>query len=405
MQGFTTKTIHFRRSPRDPFGASRFPIYETAAFDYETCAELNAAAAGKSAKPIYTRISNPTIEDYELRIRALTNALGAAAVGSGMAAIATAVFALVKAGDSVIAADKLFGHTLSFFQTTLANLGVDVIFVDILDLAMIKNAIKDNTRLIFFETLSNPWLEVPDVALIAAIAEDRGIPLVADTTLTPFYFFDAKKFGAHIEVLSSTKFISGGGASLGGLIIDHGVFDWKKSPNLADYYAKVGQFAFIAKIKREIYLNFGAVLSPHSAYLQVLGLETLALRADRACENAAKMAEFLAAEPKIKSVNYPFLTSSPFYDLAKKQFGLGGSILTFEAENPEKFMDALKIIRRATNLQDNKSLIVSPYFVIFPFKSAEEKAELRISPNLMRFSLGIEDFEDLRLDILQALDS
>ncbi|MDR1460808.1 MAG: aminotransferase class V-fold PLP-dependent enzyme [Campylobacteraceae bacterium] len=406
MKGFITKALHVTKQTKDIHGALRMPIYENAAYEFASSAEFSDVSLGKIAKHVYSRSSNPTVEDFELHIKSLTNALGVLALGSGMAAVTNAILTLVKAGDSVITTKYLFGHTLTFFQKTLPNMGVNVKFVNVLDEEEVKNAFDKNTRVLFLETISNPQLEVANLQNLSDIAHSHNIPFVVDTTMTPFYIFDAKKFGVDIEVLSSTKFISGGGTSVGGLIIDHGIFSWDKVELLKDYYQKAGHFAFLYRARKEIFQGLGAVLSPTNAYLQTLGLETMVLRIDRACQNALELASWLQNKKEIKNTNYPFLEESPFCELAKKQFRYAGSILTFEVESQEtayKFMDNLKIIRRATNLHDNKTLIVSPYHVIYPFNSHEEKMELNIKPNMMRLSVGIEDIEDIKEDISQAL--
>ncbi|MDR3346552.1 MAG: aminotransferase class V-fold PLP-dependent enzyme, partial [Campylobacteraceae bacterium] len=406
MKGFITKSLHIKKHVKDAHGALRMPIYENAAYEFDSSEELSIVSAGKKMGHVYSRSSNPTVEDFELHIKALTNSIGVVALGSGMAAITTAILTLVRAGESVITTNRLFGHTLSFFQNTLPNMGVTVKFVDVLDEKAVEAAFDERVRLLFLETVSNPQLQIADLEKLSKIAHSHDVPFVLDTTMTPFYLFDAKKFGIDVEVLSSTKFISGGGTSVGGLIVDHGIFEWKKVKLLDKYYAKVGPMAFLYKVRKEIFQALGAVLSPHNAYMQTLGLETMALRIDRACENALALASWLQGVKGINEVNYPLLSSSPFYELSKKQFKSCGSILTFEVESEKaayKFMDKLQIIRRATNIHDNKTLIVSPYFVIYPLNSHEEKMSLGIKPNMLRLSVGIEDIEDLREDIAQAL--
>ena len=408
MQGFTTRAIHLKKAAKDPHGSLRMPIYDSAAFEFESAQDFVEVAKGKKSKHLYTRISNPTIEDYELHIKSLTNALGVIATGSGMSAITTAILTIVRAGDTVLTTKSLFGHTLSLFQNTLPNLGITVKFVDMLDLDAVAQAFDHTVRMVFFETISNPQLEIVDIIKLSALAHKNGAVLMADTTATPLYLFDAKKFGVDIEIISSTKFISGGGTSLGGLIIDHGIFDWKSLKIMQKNFAKAGHFAFIHRARTEIFQNFGGILSPHNAYLQTLGLETVALRIDRACANTLELAQWLeqSAQGRVQAVNYPLLKSSRFGALAKQQFGTGGAILTFELPDENEaiaFMDKLQIIRRATNIHDNKSLIVSPYFVIFPNNTHEERMALGIKPNMMRLAVGIEDIEDLKEDITQAL--
>jgi len=406
MKGFITKALHIKKQTKDVYGALRMPIYENAAYEFDSSLEFKDVSLGKIPKHVYSRSSNPTVEDFELHIKSLTDALGVLALGSGMAAITNAILTLVKTGESIITTKYLFGHTLAFFQNTLPNMGINVKFVNILDENEVENAFDDSVRMLFLETISNPQLQVANLKNLSDIAHKHNVPLVADTTMTPFYILEAKKFGVDIEVLSSTKFISGGGTSVGGLIIDHGLFNWSKFELLEKYYKKAGHFAFLFKARKEIFQGFGAVLSPNNAYLQTLGLETMALRIDRACQNAFELALWLKDNKKTQNVNYPFLEESPFYKIAKEQFKYAGSILTFEVESNEtayRFMDNLKIIRRATNLHDNKTLIVSPYDVIYPFNSHEEKISLEIRPSMMRLSVGIEDIEDLKEDIEQAL--
>jgi O-acetylhomoserine (thiol)-lyase len=406
MAGFITKALHTQPRIKDANGALRTPVYENAAFEFDSAEAIDDVSIGKSVGHVYTRSSNPTVENFELSVKNLTNSLGVLALGSGMAAIATAILTLVKSGESIITTKCLFGHTLAFFQNTLSSLGVTVKFVNILDEKEVEKAIDKSVRAIFLESISNPQLHVADIKKLSELSHAHDIPLIVDTTATPFYMFEAKKFGVDIEVLSSTKFISGGGTSVGGLIIEYGTFDWKKTQNLKPNYDKAGHFAFLHKARKEIFQGFGAVLSPTNAYLQTLGLETMALRIDRACENTYNLAKWLEDKKEIKSVNYPSLKNSPFYDISKKQFKYAGSILTLELEDKKsayRFMNRLNIIRRATNLHDNKSLIVSPYFVIYPFNSHEEKTALGITQGLMRLSVGIEDIEDLKEDISAAL--
>lgn len=406
MKGFTTRALHLDKNNRDYYGALRTPVYDSAAYEFNTSEEFSEVALGNISKHVYSRSTNPTVVDFENHLQSLTNAKSVMALGSGMAAITTAILTLVKAGDSIVTTKSLFGHTLSFFQKTLKNLGVNVKFVNVLDIDEVRDAIDSSVRLIFFESISNPQLEVVDIKAISQITKMNNIPLIVDTTMTPFYMFDAKKFGVNIEVLSSTKYISGGGTSVGGVILEYDNFDWKDTQNLKSYYEKVGSKAFNFKARKEVFQSFGATLSPHNAYLQTLGLETMMLRIDRACQNTKELALWLTTLSKIKNINYPMLESSPFYSIANEQFRYASSVLTFELSSQEEaflFMNRLKIIKRATNIHDNKSLIVSPYHIIYPLNSHEEKMALKIPPYMLRLSVGIEDIEDIKEDILQAL--
>lgn len=408
MNGFTTKALHAPRPKADPFGALRMAVYDNAAFEFESAEAIEATFTGQKPGHTYTRASNPTVEELENKVKLLSGAHGVVATASGMAAITTAIFALVRSGENIVTTDRLFGHTLSFFKKTAKNLGIETRFVDVLDPAAVAKACDAKTRVIFFETISNPQLQVADAAALSAVAREKNAVLMADTTMTPIYLFDAKKHGVDVEVISATKYISGGGTTIGGLILDHGLFDWGKLDALRPHFEKAGQNALIAKLKKEVYRNLGPALSPHNAYLQSLGLETMALRIERSCQNALELAKWLGEQPQVKTVNYPGLESSPFYAAAKKQFRHAGAILTFDLASKEaiyRFMNALKLVRRATNINDNKSLIIAPYHTIYAENSPEERLAFDVRPTMLRLSVGIEDIEDLKADISEALQA
>ncbi|MDC7224864.1 MAG: PLP-dependent transferase, partial [Spirochaetales bacterium] len=256
------------------------------------------------------------------------------------------------------------------------------------------------------ESISNPQLQVVDLEGVAKLAEEKGLVLIVDSTMTPFVFADFKKLGAHMEIISSTKYISGGGTSVGGLIIDHGTYDWSRNPSLAGDYKKFGGLCFYRKLRTNVYRNLGAVLSPQDAYFQSLGLETLQLRVQKSCANALEIARFLGEHPSVKRVNYPGLPQEG-NRTARKQFGsLGGGLLTFDLASQEEcfsFMNRLKLIRRATNLNDNKSLIIHPASTIYCEFSGEERDKLGVRDTMIRLSVGIEEGEDLIGDMEQAL--
>ncbi len=406
MRGFTTKALHAPRPKADPFGALRMAVYDNAAFEFESAEAIEANFQGRTPGHTYTRASNPTVEEYEQKVKLLSGAHGVVATASGMAAITMAIFALVRSGENIVTTDRLFGHTLSFFQKTAKNLGIEVRFVDLLDAQAVGAACDENTRVIFFETISNPQLQVVDVAALSALAREKGAVLMADTTMTPIYLFDAKAHGVAVEVISATKYISGGGTSIGGLILDHGLFDWGRLDMLRPHFEKVGPNALITKLKKEIYRNIGPALSPHNAYLQSLGLETMALRIEKSCQNALALAEWLGGLEPVKAVHYPGLKSSPFYAIGQKQFRHPGAILTFDLASKEAayaFMNRLKLIRRSTNINDNKSLIIAPFHTIYAENSPEERLAFDVRPTMLRLSVGIEDVEDLKADILDAL--
>lgn len=408
MKGFTTKALHTPFSKKDSHNSLRMPVYENVSFELESAEDMEAAFVGRKAIHAYSRITNPTVEDFEQRVKNLTGAFAVAALSSGMAAITTTIFSLVGKGDNIIASKFLFGDTFSFFKDTLGGLGVEVRFADPLDPKSFERLIDENTRVIYLETLTNPLLYVADINAFSAIAKNNGIALVVDTTMTPPSLFDAKKHGVDVELISATKAITGGATVLGGLIIDHGTYDWSKNKLLKDYAKKFGPFAFISKIRRQTARYLGGCLAPHSAYLLSLGLETLALRLERASSNALNVATHLENKKEVSLVHYPGIAASRFYALSKKQFPhLPGSVVSFELESKEHcfgFINALKVIRRSTNLHDNKSLCIHPSSTLFAHLSDEEKAGTGVSPSLIRLTVGIEDIEDILVDIDQALE-
>lgn len=404
--GFTTKALHTRPTHKDPYGAMRFPIYQSSAFEFEHAEDLEAVFKGQKMGHVYTRSSNPSIEAYEQTIRSISGAFGVIATATGMAAISNALFALLKSGDNIITTKYLFGNTLSLFQTLFSDFGVEVRYVDVNDLEDIKANIDEKTRLLFCESISNPQLIVPDFGAIKAVLSEKSVPLIVDTTMTPWNIFDAKKHGVDIEIISATKYLSGGGHVLGGLIVDNGTFNWKQHATLEPYYKKFGPNAFMARLRKETFRNLGSTLSAQSAYLLCLGLETLDLRVGRSCQNALSVAKHLQNKAQIIRVDYPLLETSSSYENASKQFSGGGAIVTFSLENKEKayaFLNALKLIRRGTNIQDNKSLAIAPYHTIYAEYSEEQRHSYQLTQGMIRLSVGIEDIEDLLGDIDQAL--
>ncbi|WP_041958641.1 aminotransferase class V-fold PLP-dependent enzyme [Sulfurospirillum arsenophilum] len=404
--GFTTKALHAKPAHKDQHGAMRFPIYQSSAFEFEKAEDLEAVFKGQKMGHVYTRSSNPSIEEFELKIKAISGAFGVIATATGMAAISNALFALLKSGDNIITTKYLFGNTLSLFQTLFSDFGVEVRYVDLSDLEAIKANIDAKTRFLFCESISNPQLIVPDFSAIKSVLKELHVPLIVDTTATPWNIFDAKKHGVDIEIISATKYISGGGHVLGGLIIDNGTFNWKNHATLEPYYKKFGPNAFIARLRKETFRNLGASLSPQSAYLLSLGLETLDLRVQRSCQNALLVAKHLQTKTEIISVEYPFLESSSAYANASKQFSGGGGLVSFSFKDKEAtyaFLNRLNIIKRGTNVQDNKSLAIATYHTIYAEYSVEQKAAYGLTEGMIRLSVGIEDLEDLITDIDQAL--
>ncbi len=406
--GFTTRVLHTHFLKDDPHGALHMPVYDSAAFEFDRAENMEKTFQGRRSDHVYSRISNPTVENLEQIILGMTGALTVTALSSGMAAISNLLLTLTETGSNIITSKHLFGNTYSLFENTLKPFGLVIKYADLTNANAVEKLIDDNTSAIFMETITNPQLEVAGIKVLSEVARRKKIPLIADTTITPPYLFDSKKHGVDIEVISCTKYISGGATSIGGLIIDNGTCDWSQSGKFKDEAIKYGPFTLSVKLKREVFRNLGACLSPHNAYLQCLGLETLTLRADKSCSNTHAIARHLDGLSQVQSVNYPGLEESKFYEISRKQFGKNpGAILTFDLVSKKQcfsFMNNLKIIRRATNLNDNKTLILHPSSTIFCEYTPEIKQEMGVRETMLRLSVGIEDQKDLINDINNAIE-
>lgn len=403
---FQTKAIHNKTMKEDGQRSIRYPVYDSVAFDFASAEDIEAAFAGKLPVHSYSRLSNPTVESFEKKMVDLEGAFAGLATSSGMAAVTNTMFTLMTAGDNFVTSSFLFGNTYSVMQKTFPGFGLEPRFVDITDLKAVESAIDENTRLIFAETISNPQMVVADVLALSEIAKRHHLILIIDSTLTTPWLFQGKQFGANILIHSTTKFTSGGATSVGGIILDIGNFDWTHIPALGEYH-QLGEMALMARLKKEIFRNFGSCMAPQTAYLQSLGLETLSLRVDKACENALVVASYLQNHPKVKSVSYPALSNSPFNSLVKKQFkGKGGGVLSFELEDQEtcfRFINCLKLVHIATNLNDNHSLIIHPASTIYRDFTPSERESMKVPEGLIRFSVGLEDVEDILEDLESAL--
>ncbi|MDR2691634.1 MAG: aminotransferase class I/II-fold pyridoxal phosphate-dependent enzyme [Dysgonamonadaceae bacterium] len=402
-----TKILAKSFPQKDIHGAISMPVYITAAFEFETAEEMEDAFLGKNGKHTYTRISNPTVEAFEARVQTASGAKHVMAVASGMAAISGVFMTVASAGSNIVTSPHLFGNTFSLFLFTLKEFGVEVRLCNLLDVREVEKQIDENTCAVFTEIITNPHMEIADLAALAEVSHKKGVPLIVDSTIVPWTSFKAPDFGVNLEVISSTKYISGGATSIGGLILDYQTFDWRQSKRLKSLAEKVGKRAFQVKFRAETGRNMGAVMAPQTAFLQNLGLETMELRFRQAAKTCLELALFLKKIPEIKQVNYNGLSSDPFHETSKKQFGdYPGAMLTFRLENRAAcfaFINRLKIIRRATNLFDNKSLIIHPESTIYGTLSPEYKKIVEVPDNMLRLSVGLEDIEDLKADILQAL--
>jgi len=401
------KILHTPFSKKDVYGALNMPIYQSAAFEFDTAEEMEAAFTGKTNEHTYSRVTNPTVQYFEERVQSITNALSVTAVNSGMAAITNAIITLAQSGSNIVTSRHLFGNTYSFLATTLAAFGVEVRFCDLTNIVEVESNIDENTCAVFMEIITNPQMEVVDLKAISAITNRKGVPLVVDTTIISFCAFNAKDWGINIEIVSSTKYISGGATSLGGLIIDYGNFDWSRSPKLHTMAKEFGAAAFTAKLRKEIHRNLGAYMTPQVAYLQTLGLETLSIRYERSTATCLELVKRLEKLPQVESVNYTGLPTNSYYELSNAQFGKRpGAMFTFDLASQEacfSLMNKLKLVRRATNLFDNKTLAIHPASTIFGTFAPTVRNEMNVSDKTIRISVGLEDVEDLFQDFEQAI--
>lgn len=386
----STIAIDTKLPRKDAFGSIAMPVYHTASYEFETAKDMADAFCGRVLAPDYSRVMNPTVMHFEDQVKALTGAENVFAFCSGMAAITNAFFTVIETGKNVVTSHHLFGNTVALLNKTFARFGVESRQVDLLDLEAVRQAIDDQTSCLFLEIVTNPQMEVADIAALAEIAHERGIPLIADTTIIPFTQFSAKALGVDVEVVSSTKYISGGATSLGGLVIDYGTFP------------VVNQ-----RIRFELLFNVGSYMSPHAAYMQSLGMETLEARYKVQSSNALALARKLQTVEGIQRVNYIGLEDNPFHTLALKQFGeTAGAMLTIDLADRKacfSFIDHLQLIRRATNLFDNKTLAIHPYSTIFGPFGKSQKVEMDVRDTTIRLSVGLEDVDDIFEDIRQAV--
>ena len=406
---YETKVLTTKYQKPDPYGALSMPVYYTAAFEFPSAKAMSDAFCGRSMAPSYARIANPTTTYLEERVRQLTGAVSVTALNTGMAAIHYALTAVSASGLNIVASKHLFGNSVSLLRDTFGNLGVETRFADFTDLNEVERLIDENTCALFFEIITNPQLFVADIRALSEIAHQKGVPLIADTTIMPFSTFHAKDFNIDIEVVSSTKYISGGGTGLGGLLIDYGQFDWSASPSpaLQARTKKVGKkLAFTARVKTELVTNLGALMTPQVAYMETLGLDSLDIRFRRQSESTLWLARECKNIPGIRRVNYTGLDDNPFHALSQQQFGpLPGAVFTIDLESREAafaFIDQLQVIRRATNLFDRKTLAIHPASTIFGLFNDEQRAAMSVPDTTVRLSIGLEDPEDLLEDIKRS---
>lgn len=417
---FETLQLHVgQEEPDIASGARAVPIYQTTSYVFKNSDEAEARFALKDAGNIYGRLTNSTQDVFEKRIAALEGGVAALATASGAAAIDYTIRSLAVAGDHVVASNTIYGGTHNLLEHTLPDYGITTTFVDPDDISNFENAIQDNTKLLYIETLGNPNSNVADIEEIAKVAHKHKIPLVVDNTFATPYLVRPIEYGADIVVHSATKFIGGHGTAIGGVIVDSGKFDWigsGKFPSLVEpnpsyhgvSFAKdVGAAAFVTKIRAILLRDTGATISPFHAFLFLQGLETLSLRVERHTENALKVVEYLNNHPQVEKVNHPSLASGEQKRLYDKYFpNGGGSIFTFEIKGDDttakKFIDHLEIFSLLANVADVKSLVIHPASTTHSQLSDEEKLEQGIRPNTIRLSIGTEHIDDIIADLDEA---
>ena len=421
---FETLQLHVGQESPDPVTDARaVPIYQTSSYVFKNCDHAAARFGLSDAGNIYGRLTNPTEDVFEQRMAALEGGVAALAVASGAAALAYTFQNLAQNGDHIVAANNIYGGTYNYLAHTFPEYGVTTTFVDPADKEAIENAIKENTKAVFIETLGNPNSDVVDIEAISKIAHDHKIPLVIDNTFGTPYLIRPIEHGADIVVHSATKFIGGHGTTIGGVIVDGGKFDWEASgkfqslvdPNPSyhgvSFTKAVGPAAFVTKIRAILLRDAGATLSPFHAFLFLQGLETLSLRVERHVENALKVVEYLNNHPQVEKVHHPSITDDPEQQrLYKKYFPNGaGSIFTFEikgdAQKAKDFIDNLELFSLLANVADVKSLVIHPASTTHSQLNEEELIEQGIKPNTIRLSIGTEHIDDIIQDLEEAFKS
>ena len=414
---FETKQLHVGQENPDPATDARaVPIYATASYVFHNSAHAAARFGLSDAGNIYGRLTNSTQDIFEKRIASLEGGVAALALASGAAAITYALQALAQNGGHIVAQKTIYGGSYNLLAHTLPNFGITATFVNIHDLNEVEEAIQDNTRAIYIETLGNPNSDIPDIDALAKLAHKHGLPLVADNTFGTPYLIRPIEHGADIVVHSATKFIGGHGTTLGGVIVDSGKFDWEASGNYpaisspnpsyhgVSFTKAVGAAAFVTYVRAILLRDTGATISPFAAFLLLQGVETLSLRLERHAENTKKVVEFLKNHPQVEKVNHPSLPEHPDNTLYQKYFpNGGGSIFTFEIkggqEEAHKFIDNLKIFSLLANVADAKSLVIHPATTTHSQLTEEELADQGIKPNTIRLSIGTEHIDDIIADL------
>ena len=423
MRGLGSLALHAGQQPDPTTGSRAVHIHQTTSYVFRSTQHAADLFALKELGWIYTRLMNPTTDVLEQRLAAMEGGVGALALSSGQQAITVALLNLARAGEHIVSAAALYGGTITLFGNTFRRFGIDVTFVDATDPGNIAAAIRPNTRALYIETLANPKNDVLDYEAIADVAHARGLPVVCDNTVMTPVLFRPFDHGIDVAVYSTTKFIGGHGTSIGGAIVDSGRFDWSREPEKWPQFTQpdpsyhgtvfleaVGPLCYIITCRTHLLRDLGGAMSPFNAFLFLQGLETLHLRMPRHCENALAVAQHLESHPLVTWVNYPGLPSHPGYELSKRYLSKGaGAILGFGIRGgrkaAEKFIESVKMASHLANIGDAKTLVIHPASTTHSQQTPEELERAGISEDYVRLSVGLEDLEDIRADLDQALQA
>lgn len=406
---FNTSLLHAGVSRDEKYGATLSPVYQSSAFQQPSAAALEKIFTNKAAGYCYTRVANPTVTEFEKRITELEGGIATVACASGMAALTNAFLNILQTGDEIVSSASLYGGSIDLFRDFEA-FGIRTNYVENNNWEQFEANINDRTRLIFAETIGNPRLDVTDIEKLAGLAHSHGLPLIIDNTVATAFLIRPIEFGADIVVNSSSKYINGSSNSISGVLTDGGRFKWDVSryPGMKNF-VKFGPFAYTAKLRNGLFRNTGACLAPQNAFLNQLGLETLGLRMQRHCENAYRLAGWLQETFPEVEVNYPGLRTSRWHDIAEKQFnGNYGGMMTVRVGSRERafrFIDALRLPYTLSNIGDTKTLVIHPESTLAIHSTEQQKTDAGVFDDLVRISVGIEDFEDLQEDFAQAMNA
>jgi len=417
--GFEALCLHAGQIPDAQTGSRAVPLYQTTSYVFDSADHAASLFNLQTFGNVYTRLSNPTTAVFEERMAAIEGGRAAVAAASGQAAEMLAFLNILESGDHIVSSSKLYGGTHTMLSVNFSKLGIEATLVDPDDPENSRRALKPNTKAIFSETLGNPAINMIDIAGIAAIAHEAGVPLIVDNTAASPYLCQPIAHGADVVVHSATKFIGGHGTSMGGVVIESGKFPWDngKFPGMTEpspgyhgvkFYETFGDFGFTMKARMEILRVFGPSIAPFNAWLLLQGLETLPVRMERHCENALKVAQFLESHPKVSWVNYPGLPDNRYHALAKRYMPKGaGSLLSFGIEGGYeagvKFIEALQFVSHLANIGDAKSLVIHPASTTHRQLSEENLAKAGVPPDMVRLSIGLETIDDILWDLDRAL--